>query len=91
MKNEPVLKIEDLKTYFFLDKVVVKALNGVTLSMHKNETLGLVGESGCGKSLLAMSIIKIFNSPPGDIIAGSIWLQENDSKINNLITCLFCV
>ena len=57
------IEIKNLKTHFFVDKDIIKAVNGVSLEIKENTTLGLVGESGCGKSFLAMSLIKIFQSP----------------------------
>ena len=57
------IEIKNLKTHFFVDKDKIKAVNGVSLEIKENTTLGLVGESGCGKSFLAMSLIKIFSHP----------------------------
>ena len=59
----PLLQIEDLKTYFYTSNGVVKAVDGISYSVHEGETVAIVGESGCGKSILAMSLIKIFQSP----------------------------
>jgi oligopeptide transport system ATP-binding protein len=72
-----VLTIDNLKTYFFTDSGVVKSVNGVSLTLRRNETLGLVGESGCGKSITAMSIMRLIKSPPGKIVDGQILLQQN--------------
>lgn len=69
---QPVLDIKDLKTYFFLEKSTVRALDGVNLSLDPKSTLGLVGESGCGKSMMAMSIMRLIQSPPGRIVNGEI-------------------
>ncbi len=67
-----LLQIKDLQTFFFTYEGVVKAVNGVNLSIKKGETLGLVGESGCGKSVTALSIMRLIQSPPGKIVGGKI-------------------
>jgi peptide/nickel transport system ATP-binding protein/oligopeptide transport system ATP-binding protein len=69
---EPLLSIKNLKTHFFTDDGVVKAVDGVDLLIHHGETLALVGESGCGKSVTALSIMRLIQSPPGRIVDGSI-------------------
>lgn len=85
-----LLKIEGLKTYFYTYEGVVKAVNGLNLKINKGETLGLVGESGCGKSITALSIIRLIQSPPGKIIDGKIIFQGkdllklNDKEIRNI-------
>ncbi len=71
-----LLEIKDLKTYFFLEKGVVRAVDGVNLALRRKTTLGLVGESGCGKSITAMSIMRLFQSPPGKIVSGEILLHS---------------
>jgi oligopeptide/dipeptide ABC transporter ATP-binding protein len=72
----PILEIKDLKTYFFLERSTVRALDGVNLSLPRKSTLGLVGESGCGKSVMAMSVMRLIQSPPGKIINGQINLHR---------------
>ncbi len=67
-----LLRIEDLKTYFFVYDGVVRALDGVSLYVRKGETLGIVGETGCGKSVTAFSILKLIQDPPGRIVSGQI-------------------
>ena len=69
---ERLLDVKNLKTYFFTDEGVVRAVDGVDLYIEKGETLGVVGESGCGKSVTALSIMKLIPSPPGKIIEGKI-------------------
>jgi oligopeptide/dipeptide ABC transporter ATP-binding protein len=71
---EEVLKIEDLRTYFFTGEGVARAVDGVSISVARNRTLGLVGESGCGKSVTALSILRLIPSPPGRIVGGKITL-----------------
>jgi len=69
---EDLLRVEDLKTYFFTHEGTVKAVDGVSFTLNKGETLGLVGESGCGKSVTALSIMRLVQSPPGRIVGGKI-------------------
>src|SRR5690242_11920605 len=69
-----VLEVRNLKTYFFTDEGIVKAVDDVSFSVPKGKTLGLVGESGCGKSVTAMSITRLI-SPPGRIVGGEVLLN----------------
>ncbi len=75
-----ILEINNLKTYFFLEKGTVKAVNGVSLTLNRKMTLGIVGESGCGKSVTARSVMRLVQSPPGRIVEGEILYHQ---KINN--------
>jgi oligopeptide/dipeptide ABC transporter ATP-binding protein len=72
----PILEIKNLKTYFFLEKSTVRSLDGVNLTLPRKTTLGLVGESGCGKSVMAMSVMRLIQSPPGKIVEGEINLHR---------------
>ena len=73
MKNpENILEIEDLHTYFFTEQGVVKAVNGVSFDIPKNATVGIVGESGCGKSVTSMSVMRLLQGPQGQIYSGDI-------------------
>ena len=72
-----VLDIKNLKTYFFLDSGTVRAVDGVDIALDRNTTLGLVGESGCGKSVTAMSVMRLIQSPPGRIVEGEILFHQN--------------
>jgi oligopeptide/dipeptide ABC transporter ATP-binding protein len=67
-----LLEIEGLKTYFFTDEGVARAVDDVSLRLRKGETIGVVGESGCGKSVTALSIIGLIPHPPGKIVSGKI-------------------
>jgi peptide/nickel transport system ATP-binding protein len=85
---DTVLEIKDLKTYFNLEDGTVKAVDGVSLALKRNRTLGLVGESGCGKSITATSIMRLVKSPPGKIVGGEILLhqgQNGHSQITDLV------
>ncbi len=73
-----LLRVEDLKTYFFVYDGIVKALDGVTLYVRKGETLGIVGETGCGKSVTAFSVLKLIQDPPGRIVSGRIIYKGAD-------------
>ena len=79
---EPLLCIEQLKTHFFTDDGVVKAVDGVDMSIHAGETLAVVGESGCGKSVTALSILRLVQTPPGRIVSGSI--RFDGTELNHL-------
>jgi peptide/nickel transport system ATP-binding protein/oligopeptide transport system ATP-binding protein len=69
---EEILRIEDLQTHFFSHEGTVRAVDGVNLTIKRGETLGLVGESGCGKSVTALSIMRLIPDPPGRIVGGRI-------------------
>ncbi len=74
--EQPVLEIKNLKTYFFLERATVRALDGVNLTLPPRSTLGLVGESGCGKSIMAMSVMRLIPTPPGKIVEGEILIRR---------------
>lgn len=67
-----ILDIQGLKTHFYTSKGVIPAVDDVSLSLHRGQVLGLVGESGCGKSITALSILRLVPSPPGRIVGGKI-------------------
>jgi peptide/nickel transport system ATP-binding protein len=73
-----VLEVEGLKTYFFVRQGIVKAVDDVSFSLKAGEKLAIVGESGCGKSMTALSILRLVPDPPGRIVAGSVRLDGND-------------
>jgi len=73
-----LIQIRNLRTFFYTYEGVVKALEGVSLEIKKREFFGLVGETGCGKSVLALSILRLIPSPPGKIISGSILFHGED-------------
>jgi peptide/nickel transport system ATP-binding protein len=76
--NSPLLEIDGLKTHFFTRDGIVRAVDGVSFSVAPGETLAVVGESGCGKSVTSLSIMRLIASPPGRIVDGSIRFQGKD-------------
>ncbi len=76
--TDRVLEVEDLKTYFYTRAGLVKAVDGVSFSLRRGETLAIVGESGCGKSVTALSLMRLVADPPGRIVGGSIRLDGLD-------------
>lgn len=79
--KEKILTIRDLKVHFYTYEGVVEALDGISLDIYKGETLGLVGETGCGKSVAALSILKLID-PPGRIVDGKIIFNDGENTIN---------
>ena len=80
-----ILEIEDLHTYFYTEQGVVKAVNGVSFDVPRNMTVGIVGESGCGKSVTSMSVMRLLQGPTGQIASGSIRFaaKEEDGMAKN--------
>ncbi|MCU0578332.1 MAG: ABC transporter ATP-binding protein [Desulfobacterota bacterium] len=74
----PLLSVEDLKTYFFTEEGTAPAVNGVSFTLAPGEAFGLVGESGCGKSVTALSIMRLVSEPPGRIISGRVFFEGRD-------------
>ena len=79
-EQQPLLSISGLKTYFFLDEGIVRAVDGVDLKIPRGKTVGVVGESGCGKSVMAMSVLRLI-SPPGRIVSGRIILHHDGTLL----------
>jgi oligopeptide/dipeptide ABC transporter ATP-binding protein len=73
---DAILEIKNLQTHFFLERGIVKAVDGVNLTLARQSTLGIVGESGCGKSVTASSIMRLVKYPPGRIVGGQILLHR---------------
>ncbi len=73
---DPILEIKNLQTHFMLDTGTIRAVDGVNLSIGRGKTLGVIGESGCGKSVTAHSILRLTPSPPGKIVGGEILLHR---------------
>jgi oligopeptide/dipeptide ABC transporter ATP-binding protein len=78
LAHENILEVIDLRTYFFTDEGIVKAVDGVNLTIGMGESVGLVGESGSGKSMTAFSILRLVPDPPGRIVSGQILLKGQD-------------
>ncbi|UCC86015.1 MAG: ABC transporter ATP-binding protein, partial [Anaerolineales bacterium] len=79
-----VLKVNGLKTQFFTQDGVVQAVNGITYELSEGETLGIVGESGCGKSVSVLSLMRLIPMPPGKIVGGEALFEGRDlMKIND--------
>ncbi len=78
--SEPLITVDSLKTHFFTDDGVVRAVDDVSLVVPKGKTLGLVGESGCGKSVTALSIIRLI-SKPGRVVDGGITMNDNGQSV----------
>jgi len=76
--TETVLTVEDLRTYFTTRWGTVKAVDGISFDLRRGETLGIVGESGCGKSVTMLSLMRLIPIPPGRIVSGSIVLDGED-------------
>ena len=72
MNNQRILEIKDLRTYFFTYEGIAKAVDGISYQLAKGEPLGVVGESGCGKSVTALSILRLIPVPPGKVVGGEI-------------------
>jgi peptide/nickel transport system ATP-binding protein len=76
--SEPLLDIRGLQTHFATDNGMVRAVDGVDIAIGRGETVGVVGESGCGKTVTAMSVLKLIAMPPGKIVGGQILWQGRD-------------
>jgi len=76
--SEPLLRLEGLRTWFYTDDAVVRAVDGVSYDVHAGETLAVVGESGSGKSVTALSILRLIPEPPGRIVDGRILFKGRD-------------
>ncbi len=84
LKNpENILEIQDLHTFFFTEQGVVKAVNGVSFDVPKHAVVGVVGESGCGKSVTSMSVMRLIQGPTGQIVSGDIRfrVKEGDREV----------
>jgi len=76
--DKPLLQVEDLKTYFYTRNGIGKAVDGVSFTVNAGETMGLVGESACGKTVTCLSILRLVPEPAGKIVGGRILFEGND-------------
>jgi ABC-type dipeptide/oligopeptide/nickel transport system ATPase component len=77
IQNEKLIQVKNLKTYFYTEEGIVKAVDGVTFDIYEDEVIGLVGETGCGKSVTALSILNLVRAP-GKIIDGQVIFKGQD-------------
>src|SRR5581483_11359918 len=76
--DQPLLRVRDLRTEFVTQDGVVHAVNGISYTLREGEALGLVGESGCGKSVSALTLMRLIPTPPGRIAGGEVLFQGRD-------------
>jgi peptide/nickel transport system ATP-binding protein len=76
--NEALLEVKNLRTAFQLEEGTIFAVDDVSFSVNRGQTLGIVGESGCGKSVTALSVMRLIQSPPGEIVSGQIFFNGQD-------------
>src|ERR1700742_1098754 len=81
---EPILQVHDLHTHFFADEGAIRAVDGASFDVYAGRTLGIVGESGCGKSVTARSVLRIVERP-GRIVSGEILLRRADGSVTDLV------
>ena len=93
--SDILLEVKNLKTYFYTEEGTARAVDGMDFIIRKGETLGMIGESGCGKSVSALSIRQLVASPPGRIIEGEIWfegenlLKKSPSEVKKIRGMIF--
>ena len=80
--EDNILEIDNLHTYFFTEQGVVKAVNGVSMNIPKHSTVGIVGESGCGKSVTSMSVMRLIQGPTGQIYSGEIRFKAKEKTFD---------
>ena len=83
--HTPVLQIQNLQTYFHTDAGIVRAVNGVTLSVSEGETLAIVGESGSGKSVTGLTVMRLLGRTPGRVEGGSIQFRDRSGNVIDLL------
>ncbi len=83
---EVLLEVKDLRTHFFTDAGVLPSVDGISFTVHRGEAVGIVGESGCGKSVMSMSILRLIPQPPGRIVGGEIRFHPPGAASYDLVT-----
>lgn len=78
----PLIDVKNLKTYFLTERGLARAVDGINFSIEPEKTLGIVGESGCGKSVTALSILRLIREPPGKIVSGEILFNRNGNVLD---------
>ena len=78
MSDNELLRIENLKTHYKTYDGVVKAVDGISYDVEEGETVGLVGESGCGKTVSALSLLRLIPTPPGKFVKGEVMFEGKD-------------
>ncbi len=87
--NHVLIEVEDLRTYFYLHEGTVKAVDGVSFEIREGRSLGVIGESGCGKSVTAQSLMRIVPTPPGKEVGGKVLLHlRSEGNIDNVVNVL---
>lgn len=88
MAHDSLLEIKNLMTHFHLHEGIVRAVDGVSFDVRRGRTLGIIGESGCGKSVTVHSILRLVPSPPGNIVDGQILLHRDENGLDTAVTDL---
>ena len=88
MAHDSLLEIKNLMTHFHLHEGIVRAVDGVSFDVRRGKTLGIIGESGCGKSVTVHSILRLVPSPPGNIVDGQILLHRGENGLDAAVTDL---
>ena len=78
--NKPLLEVKGLKTYFYTEDGIVRAVDGVNFEVYPGEVLGIVGESGCGKSVTSLSIMRLISKPGGSMRVKFYWMAKTCSN-----------
>src|SRR5688572_7121613 len=81
---QPILDVNNLKTYFFLDEGILKAVDGVSMTVGDRETIGVIGESGSGKTVFSRSLMRLV-TPPGEIVQGTAILRRKQGSVVDIL------
>jgi peptide/nickel transport system ATP-binding protein len=85
--NDPsnIIEIDNLQTHFFTDNGTVKSVNGVSFNIPRNKIIGIVGESGCGKSVTSLSIMQLVQAPQGQVVGGEIRFNSDNLGYSEMV------